>query len=158
MFLWCSPDTWPQTPQLQPATSLTEELKKPPFCGLTTTQSHLPDAKQFSAFQDLLVATIQSQHGAASGSATADDYCEAQLSLLRKVQLDCFPVEYAQLQSGKPMAKSSCLLTLAPEFDNSDQLIRVGGRLRHSNQLEPDTVHPVVLDATHPLTLLLIQV
>ncbi|KAK7889113.1 hypothetical protein WMY93_024673 [Mugilogobius chulae] len=156
-FLRCSPDTWPQTPQLQTDETPTDELKKPHFCGLTTTPSHLPDAKQFSSFKDLLAATIQSQHGAAAGSLTADDYQQAQLSLLQQVQLDSFPSDYAQLQSGKPVAKSSRLLKLAPEFDVNNQIIRVGGRLRHGDALEPDTVHPIVLDAKHPITFLLIQ-
>ncbi|CAM4607621.1 unnamed protein product [Leuciscus chuanchicus] len=141
-FLWCDPDKWPQSPQIQTEADQGEELKKPLFCGLTTTSpSQLPDAKKFSSFKDLLTATTKTLHGAAPGN----------------VQQDSFPIEYAQLQSGKPVAKSSRLLKLAPEFDHSDKLIRVGGRLRHSNQLEPDTVHPVVLDAKHPVTQLLIQ-
>ncbi|CAM4529069.1 unnamed protein product [Leuciscus chuanchicus] len=155
-FLWCDPDKWPQSPQIQTEADQGEELKKPLFCGLTTTSpSHLPDAKKFSSFKDLLTATTKTLHGAAPGNVTA--YRQAQLALLQQVQQDSFPIEYAQLQSGKPVAKSSRLLKLAPEFDHSDKLIRVGGRLRHSNQLEPDTVHPVVLDAKHPVTQLLIQ-
>ncbi|KAK7891694.1 hypothetical protein WMY93_023657 [Mugilogobius chulae] len=48
------------------------------------------------------------------------------------------------------------LLKLAPELDSA-QLIRVGGRLRHSPHLSPDTVHPVVLDYKHPLSQLIIK-
>lgn len=155
-FLWCDPDKWPQSPQIQTDADQGEELKKPQFCGLTTTTpSHLPDAKQFSSFRDLLTATTKTLHGAAPGNVTA--YRQAQLALLQQVQQESFPIDYAQLQSGKPVAKSSRLLKLAPEFDHSVKLIRVGGRLRHSDQLEPDTVHPVVLDAKHPVTQLLIQ-
>lgn len=117
----------------------------------------LPDATQFSTFSELLAAAIQSLHGVALTSAKAEDYHQAQQSLLRQVQLDCFPTDYAQLQAGKPVAKNSRLITLAPEFETGDQLIRVGGRLRHSSQLEQDAVHPVVLDAKHPITRLLIQ-
>ena len=55
------------------------------------------------------------------------------------------------------MAPSSRLASLAPEFDDTNQLIRVGGRLRQSSDLEEDTVHPIVLDSHHPVTKMIIQ-
>lgn len=133
-FLWCDPYKWPRTRQLQAMMMITdhnEELKKSPFCGLTTTTTNpLPNAKQFSTFRDLLPATSQSLHEVAPGNVTAYDYHEAQLSLLQQAQLDSFPVDYAHLQSGKPVARSSRLLSPALEFDPSNKLIRVGGLLR----------------------------
>ncbi|KAM9802571.1 uncharacterized protein ACBT44_014811 isoform 3-T4 [Syngnathus typhle] len=85
-FLWGNADKWPQAPQLQTGPEQSEELKKPPFCGLATaTPSQVPDATQFSSFRNLLASTSQTLHGAASGDATADDYHQSQLSLLQQV-------------------------------------------------------------------------
>ncbi len=55
------------------------------------------------------------------------------------------------------MHSNSRLISLAPELDQSTGLIRVGGRLRRSELLKPDTAHPIVLDPKHPLSQLLIQ-
>lgn len=59
--------------------------------------------------------------------------------------------------ASKPVSTTSWLLTLAPEYDNALGLIRVGGRLRHSDQLEPDAIHPVVLDPHNKVTQLIIR-
>ncbi|KAK7912513.1 hypothetical protein WMY93_012724 [Mugilogobius chulae] len=134
-----SPDTWPQTPQLQTDETPTDELKKPHFCGLTTTPSHLPDANSSppSKTSSLPLSRVN----------TGRPPAVPQLMTINK----------PNSPAGKPVAKSSRLLKLSPEFDINNQLIRVGGRLRHSDALEPDTVHPIVLDAKHPITFLLIQ-
>lgn len=60
------------------------------------------------------------------------------------------------LQSSKPVPNDSRLCSLAPEFDPDTNLIRVGGHLRCSEDLELCTIHPVVLDPKHPITQLLI--
>ncbi|KAL1255486.1 hypothetical protein QQF64_013547 [Cirrhinus molitorella] len=58
-----------------------------------------------------------------------------------------------------PYGHSPSLLFRSPHSQRQieTQLIRVGGRLRHSTHLERDTVHPIVLDAKHPITQLIIQ-
>ncbi|KAJ8361749.1 hypothetical protein AAFF_G00427890 [Aldrovandia affinis] len=70
-------------------------------------------------------------------------------------QRDSFPEEVRCLAAGKPVPSSSCLITLAPEYDVSLQLIR--GGLRRCQELEPDVIHPVVLDPRHVVTKLLIR-
>jgi len=59
--------------------------------------------------------------------------------------------------SGNAIASSSRLVTLAPEFDETTQLIRVGGRLRHSTLLDQDAMHPIMLDPQHWITKLIIK-
>lgn len=88
---------------------------------------------------------------------TADDYATAKLEALRQAQRDSFPDESTQLTTGKPVAKSSRLMSLAPELDGGKGLIRVGGHLRHSCDPASDAIQPVVLDPQHPLTRLIIQ-
>ena len=48
------------------------------------------------------------------------------------------------------------LSALSPEYDSCTGLIRVGGRLRRAD-LDPDSIHPIVLAAEHPLTKLIIK-
>ncbi len=44
------------------------------------------------------------------------------------------------------MLRSSRLLTLSPELDPDEGIIRVGGRLRHAEGLDHTFKHPIVLD------------
>ena len=88
---------------------------------------------------------------------SAEEIQEAEREILRRAQQDSFTEECNLLSSGKPVHTTSRLLSLAPEYDKTVKLIRVGGRLRWSDQLEPDTVHPVILDLRHRVTQLIIQ-
>ncbi|KAI3376264.1 hypothetical protein L3Q82_016772, partial [Scortum barcoo] len=76
---------------------------------------------------------------------------------LPEAQLESFPEEVKALISDRPLPTSSSLGSLSPEYNKDTGLIRVGGRLRRAEQLELDTIHPVVLDPKHPLTNLIIQ-
>lgn len=156
-FLREAPEQWPEVP---PATYLnSEEFKKATLCHLTTVNpsSGVPDAHSFTSLADLIEATIQTLNLAAASVPTASDYREAESHLLQQAQQDCFPVELAHLRAGKQLPKGSRLLTLAPELDTTTQLIHVGGRLRHSNHLDPGTVYTIELDHQHPLTQLIIR-
>lgn len=148
-----------KSPLLHPQ-SEDEEVKQATFCGFTVPDKHpaLPDSGQFQSYDELLKATAQVLHGAASDNdvLTADEYQEAELALLRLAQSQSFPVEVSHLKSGKPLPTSSHLLCLAPEYDSTMQLLRVGGRLRRTEQLE-FAIHPIVLDSRHPLSKLIIQ-
>ncbi|XP_028314116.1 uncharacterized protein LOC114470250 [Gouania willdenowi] len=157
-FLHANESAWPSSPDVTyPEGSA--ELRKAKFCGLisTPTYSPLPDASQLNNFQELLKATVRACHGAATDSKpTAESFKEAELSLIKQVQRDCFPEEFALISSQKPIPSSSRLITLAPEYDSETQLIRVGGRLRRCESLSSDTLHPTVLDPHHAITKLII--
>ncbi len=152
-FLLLPADQWPQIPLLQLPTE-DAELKQVTFYGLTVTVNNpaLPDCNQFGSYKELLAATARALHGVATPTEvlTAEDYVEAELALLH-------PTEIAHLKSGKPLPMSSCLLCLAPEYDITTNLIRVGGHLRRTEQLDESTIHPIVLDPKHPLSRLIIQ-
>lgn len=136
-----------------------EELRKSIFCGLTTAPvtPTVPDAGQFQTFRELVESTAQSMQGVANRELTADDYREAENIVLQRVQQDCFLSDLQHLITGKPLKRSSHLITLAPEFDSDSQLIRVGGRLRHTTTIEAEAIHPIVLDPKHKITQLLIR-
>ncbi len=159
-FLRQSSDHWPT----KPATEVLEdpdEVRKLTFCVLSITSADPagPDPAQASSFEELVQAVALSRHGAAGlpGSPSAEDHIEAEREIMRKAQEQFLPEEFKQLIAGKPVSSTSRLLTLAPEYDESTKLIRVGGRLRRSHHIEVDAVHPIVLDPAHPVTKLIIQ-
>ncbi|KAJ8415881.1 hypothetical protein AAFF_G00404380 [Aldrovandia affinis] len=132
----------------------------PHSCGFHLTNGqHTQLQRQFSSFSELVKATARHLHGAAADEEETygRKFKEAELSILRSAQRDSFPEEVRCLAAGKPVPSSSCLITLAPEYDVSLQLIRVGGCLRRCQELEPDVIHPVVLDPRHVVTKLLIR-
>lgn len=160
-FLLLNPDRWPS----EPSDTLTEppdptELRKETFCGVSTrADPAYPSFSEYDKWMQLLEAAIPQSHGAAPGDGTssADDYIQAEMLVLRRAQQESFPEEYRLLKSGKPISRSSRLIALSPEFDQEREIIRVGGRLRRSEDLAYSNLHPLVLDPAHPVTRLLIQ-
>ena len=161
-FLLRDPKQWPEDPTSavgDPPDAT--ELRKSTFCGVSSvalTQSD-SDLHQYSTWKELLQATVQELHGAATeeSCANAEDYRQAERFLLSRAQRDSFPEELRLLKAGKPVQRSSRLLNLSPELDDTGELIRVGGRLRRSEDLIYTSLHPVALDPSHPVTCLLIQ-
>lgn len=131
-YLWLPPKQWPGHPVTASEDS-TEELRRATACLVATvtgTDHSLPDAQQFSTFSELVKATARYLHEAApdaSGTPTAEEFKEAEVSILRSAQRDSFPDEVQCLAAGKQVPSSSCLNTLAQEYDASFQLIRVVG-------------------------------
>lgn len=152
--------SWPKAPECQTPDEI-QELKKPVFCGLLneTATPVIPDINQFGSYQELLEATVRSLHGAADSREPpdADDFHDAEMTLLRHCQMQDFPEEFALIKEGKTLPVSSRLIGLAPEHDKDSNLIRVGGRLRRCDSLAKDVLHPVVLSPTHPVAKLLIK-
>ncbi|XP_058652120.1 uncharacterized protein LOC131552381 [Onychostoma macrolepis] len=161
-FLLQSPDKWP-TPPTTVVDECHTELRKSIFCGVNTTipdkNPYLPDVHQYTTWRELVDATVQKLQGAAGNSRalSADDYRTAEILILRRAQQDSFTEEFSLLQNGKPVQRNSRLLALSLELDKTDELIKVGGRLRRSEDLDPAAVHPIILDHRHPTTKLLIQ-
>ncbi|XP_073764218.1 uncharacterized protein [Danio rerio] len=160
-FLLKSVDQWPSIPKLAVEPELSE-LKKAAFVGtISVNNPSLPDPTQFSTWQELVQATVRSLHGAAIAdnnfSSDAADYIEAEKLLLVQAQSDSFPYEVKALKTAQSLPSDSRLISLAPEFDEATGLIRVGGRLRRTDSLDLDSIHPIVLDPGHPVTKLLIK-
>ncbi|KAL7883040.1 hypothetical protein SRHO_G00006980 [Serrasalmus rhombeus] len=159
-FLLKRPEEWPVRPDTVPEPD-SAEYRKSTFCGLTSTvePSSIATTRQYSCWTDLVEATVQGLDGAAAPSLvqTASDYQQAEMLIVKQVQQDCFPEELCLLRAGKPVQRSSRLLTLSPELDPEVGIIRVGGRLRRAEVLDPSTIHPIILDPSHPATKLLIQ-
>ncbi|KAK7882057.1 hypothetical protein WMY93_028231 [Mugilogobius chulae] len=120
--------------------------------------SSIPDIDNWDG---LIKATHETLHGAANDHSnpamTAADVLAAELHLLQQSQRDSFPEEVDALATSKPISRQSRLVMLAPEYDAAVGLMRVGGRLRRAEDLDPDSMHPIILDPKHYVTKLLIK-
>lgn len=154
-----TPDQWPEPSLTLPTPTNSEELRKAALCGLTVVPSgsSVPDASQFKDYRDLMEVTVKALPGVETASPTAEHYRAAENLILQRPQQDSFSADLQRLKEGKPVPSNSRLRTLSPLLDSFAQLIRVGGRLRHSPSLEAETIHPVVLDPKHPTTQLIIR-
>ncbi|XP_026101210.1 uncharacterized protein LOC113072449 isoform X1 [Carassius auratus] len=155
-FLLLSSENWPANPTECPEIDKSE-FKKSAFCGVVAVNGQF--GSEYKTWTELVKAIAQELHGAAgeSGEPTANTYQTAETFILQKVQSERFPEELQRLRSGKPLQHNSRLLSLTPEYDTSTNLIRVGGRLRHAETLDPALKHPIVLDSRHPAVKLLLQ-
>ncbi|XP_064482920.1 uncharacterized protein LOC135395756 [Ornithodoros turicata] len=84
------------------------------------------------------------------GPLTASEIAEAELYWVRQVQEEVFHETLAVLRPVDPLLRSSRLAALRPFLD-SDQILRVGGRL--AELLDSDSLkHPIILPNTHLFT------
>ncbi|KAI7790741.1 hypothetical protein IRJ41_010740 [Triplophysa rosa] len=145
-FLLKGPDGWPTWPGVEPKHD-TAEYKKLTTCGVINRVDGPETLPVHSlSWRDLVKSVAQELHGAAGREPlSAADYQQAEMTELR------------HLRAGKALLKNSHILSLSPELDPEEDIIRVGGRLRHAEWLDSAFKHPIVLDPTHSVTKLLIR-
>ena len=85
-----------------------------------------------------------------TGELTKDERARSLYTLVKLAQKQAFPSELTQLQAKGHIDRSSVTLSLNPFLD-SDGLMRVGGRLKHSS-LDYSQKHPILLPKNHKLT------
>ena len=102
------------------------------------------------------VRVFKSKESSESRELSAEELKSAKLNWYRHIQREVYRTEYAQLEAGQPLPKTSTLLKLDPYFDKEDRVLRVGGRLQYSN-LPEATKHPIILPHGHPVVEKLIQ-
>lgn len=100
-FLLQPPEEWPKPPTSEPPKD-TSELRRSVFCGITTIG---PDLERYKTLKELIDATAQALHGAASagGPPSAVVYQQVKQLVLQRAHIDYFPAEYALLSVGKPV-------------------------------------------------------
>ncbi|KAF2903195.1 hypothetical protein ILUMI_02997 [Ignelater luminosus] len=81
---------------------------------------------------------------------TINEVEAAEIALLKIAQIQAFPNELCCLQRNQEVVPSNNLKSLAPFLDSSG-IMRVGGRLIHSN-LSYDQKHQIIISYSHPLT------
>ncbi|XP_062556615.1 uncharacterized protein LOC134221439 [Armigeres subalbatus] len=89
-----------------------------------------------------------------SGSLLGVDFRDSLLAMVRIVQNVVFDAEIKNIERGK-LVKGK-LRNLNPIFDKGERLLRVGGRIRHSD-LPRDQKHPIILPEKNFFTDLVIE-
>ena len=90
-----------------------------------------------------------------TGSLEIAELDAAWITIIARVQNESFASELRDLKQNKQIQTSSKLKNLDPFIDQNG-LLRVGGRLQHSN-LSLDQKHPVILPSKHHVTKLIIM-
>ena len=145
-------------------------MKEEKFAGLTLKgQPVLPDAARFSSWtkyrrvvawaqrflNNLAAKHVQGKSSwSRSGPLTATELMEAERMILQREQADQYGSEITTLRSGHPLQTKSDLRELAP-YLGPDNLLRVGGRLRHSPLGESEK-HPIILPRRSEVTRMII--
>lgn len=116
-----------------------------------TRSFDLPDLKEYNTWTNQIDATYKIMQTSTCHSVPdhSDIIIMAEIALITHAQSESFPGEFQALIS---VSSNSHLLLLSPEFDKTLGVIRVRGRLGQSENLEPDTIHRIVLNPNHPLT------
>ncbi|XP_058816400.1 uncharacterized protein LOC131679681 [Topomyia yanbarensis] len=91
-----------------------------------------------------------------SGWITTEELKTAEYILIQRVQREVFPDERKALLKGDMLPRKSPLRWFNSFVAEREELIRVGGRLIHSNEPE-DAKHPIVLPARHRLTRMILK-
>ena len=95
------------------------------------------------------------QHQNVHKSISVDDLSQAEIFIVKAVQLNLFNDEYQSLKTKNYVSRSSKLYKLDPFIDD-DGLIRVGGRLRRGD-FDINVKHPVILPKESHITELIIR-
>lgn len=83
------------------------------------------------------------------------DFDQAKEAVVRSVQHEAFCKELELLKEGKELFRASLLIKLSPYVD-ANGLLRVGGRLSHSD-LQSEAKNPLIMPRQHHITDLLIR-
>ncbi|XP_075990340.1 uncharacterized protein LOC142985992 [Anticarsia gemmatalis] len=88
-------------------------------------------------------------------SMTTEELERSLHKCIQIVQTECFDEDIKDLKSKERVKNRSVLKSLNPYLDQN-QILRVGGRIRHAANLHNDRKHPIILDDKSYLTRLII--
>ena len=98
------------------------------------------------------VGAFKSGTSAGSQELSAKEFQDAKLSRYRQIQQEVYQAVCERLKEDLPLPNTSAILKL----DKNDHLLRVGGRLQHSD-LPEGTKHPIILPHGHAVVEKIIQ-
>lgn len=84
------------------------------------------------------------------------EYERALITLLRIVQNESYPDEVQDIQSDG-LSTTSSLYSLNPFMNDTDNLLRVSGRLQNADHLNYDQRHPIILPYSHVVSRLIVS-
>ena len=109
--------------------------------------------KRATAWLRRFISFVSNKKTCVRGPLTVQEINNAELALIRYVQISSFRKEIECLCNGKDVPRKSSLLTKDPMLQN--ELLVVGGRLLHSN-LPENSKHRVILPKNHHFSKLII--
>lgn len=167
-WLFRSQDDWPlqSNNPVQNLDNNPEKRSIKPISFVVTPSMNLFDLfERFSTFTKLqrvtayclrfLYNTKMPMASRSHGPLKAEELLEALKTLIRLVQQDAFSKEFNDLKRGRHVDTKSKLLNLNPFIDN-EKIIRVGGRIKHSN-FDFEKKFPAVLPDKHIFSKLLVR-
>ncbi|KAL6485054.1 hypothetical protein MHYP_G00070990 [Metynnis hypsauchen] len=86
---------------------------------------------------------------------SVEEKAQAKVCILKSVQKECYQEEIKCIRERLNISSSSSLCKLNPILD-SDGLLRVGGRIKHSG-LDLNDINPIIVPGRHHLSVLLIR-
>lgn len=165
---WAKMDTekWPSLPDHITTEDGREEMRRLAATAMTCPEADFIDmfVTKFNNYTQMVRSTaiyrrfinlLHKGESPITGFITTTELRQAESALVRCVQREAFSEELKALSSGNLVRGNSPLRWYNP-FISKEQLLRVGGRLKHSAESE-DTKHPMVLPAKHRFTRLLLR-
>ncbi|XP_055604068.1 uncharacterized protein LOC129752306 [Uranotaenia lowii] len=157
---------WPKQPvTINTDAAASETKRKVTNVATIDTPSFIDEyVERFSSLSDLIRKTaywlrlkgmLRRLEPSSSGVLSTKELREAEYVIIREIQREAFKEEWKQLTNGEPVSRNSPMRFFNP-FLGSDNLIRLGGRLKYA-QITEDTRHPIVLPSRHPFTKLLFE-
>ena len=170
-FLSQSPAHWPDAEideapldESDPEVKVTRKV----LATVTQTQGTLPDPDRFSSWQRYrrtvawmlrFLHNVRKQKrsidGVRDGALQADEIKAAETLIIKERQRFFYGEEMQRVETGHVLPNSSRLKSLTPFVDN-DGLIRARGRIGDA-PIPYDTKHPIILEGSDPVTVLIIQ-
>ncbi|XP_065085126.1 uncharacterized protein LOC135707260 [Ochlerotatus camptorhynchus] len=162
-----APEAWPGAVEEIPEAGEEERRRTVVACTVSpVAEFNEVYLSKFGSYSDLVRRTaywlrlmkllrIPAASRPANEFLNAAELKAAENAVLRNVQREVFAEEWKALSKGEFVSRKSPLRWFHP-FVCKDGLIRVGGRLKNSEELE-STKHPPVLPARHQLTRLILR-
>lgn len=149
---------WPEQPSNE--IELPEKKTVVNFAAVQSSSHVLPDVSSFTKLCRIVAYCYRfikrCRKETLMGQAFAVfELDQAEKTIIKLVQKEAFPQELACLQNNQAINRNSKLLALDP-FLNKEDLICVGGRLRHAEMSER-AKHPIVLPGKHRVTRLIFK-
>ncbi|XP_058837430.1 uncharacterized protein LOC131693535 [Topomyia yanbarensis] len=159
---------WPKNLVDQPIDEGEEEKRRTVVAATVSVHEKFNQEyiAKFSTYSDLIRRTaywlrlmnllrVPARDRNCAAFLTTDELRQAENTLIRRVQKEVFADEWKALSKGTAVSRGSPIRWYNP-FISNDELIRLGGRLRHSLESE-NTKHPIVLPAQHQFTRLILR-
>ncbi|XP_055590154.1 uncharacterized protein LOC129742298 [Uranotaenia lowii] len=162
---WEGPEWLKSTPEHWPKLESTQLLEEPGELRnvhiSTENHSFINDfILKYSTYSKLIRATAywlrliesfcQPKENMQRGFLSVQELHDAEMIIIKKIQNESFHEELKQLRLSKQVPRSSPLRWFNPKV-TPDGILRIGGRLSHSDE-SFDAMHPMVLPAKHPFT------